>query len=106
MDLRALSVGQAAIIFPIVLVGWRFSDTLSPVGAAEGCDLLILILILIFRLRLNSLGQDRSLVALDSSYSSYGFCGNNFPPLPLLALGRNPQHFLDRGQARRDLLRP
>ena len=34
------------------------------VGAAEGCDLLILI----FRLGLKCLGKDRSLVALDSSY--------------------------------------
>ena len=37
-----------------------------PVGAAEGCDLLILI----FRLRFKCLGKDRSLVALDSSYTA------------------------------------
>ena len=37
---------------------------LGSVGAGEACDLLILI----FRLRLNCLGKDRSLVALDSSY--------------------------------------
>ncbi len=43
------------------------------VGAAEGCDLWILIL----RLRLKCLGQDRSLVALVSSYtaSGNGLCG-------------------------------
>ena len=66
MDLRALSVGHAAIIFAMVLVARGFSDTLSPVGAAEGCDLLILI----FHFRLNCVGQDRSLVALDSSYTA------------------------------------
>ncbi|KIR13071.1 hypothetical protein PFLU4_58430 [Pseudomonas fluorescens] len=37
---------------------------LPPVGAAEGCDLLI------FHLRLKGLGKDRSLVALDSSYTT------------------------------------
>ncbi|WP_230153137.1 hypothetical protein, partial [Pseudomonas brassicacearum] len=34
------------------------------VGAAEGCDLLI------FRLKFKCLGKDRSLVALDSSYTA------------------------------------
>jgi hypothetical protein len=45
-----------------------FDKSLLPpcVGAGEACDLLILI----FRLRLNCLGKDRSLVALDSSYTA------------------------------------
>ena len=38
------------------------------VGAGEACDLLILILI--FRLGFKCLGKDRSLVALDSSYTA------------------------------------
>ncbi len=45
---------------------------LGSVGAGEACDLLILILILIliFRFRFKCLGKDRSLVALDSSYTA------------------------------------
>ena len=42
----------------------RLSGFFMPVGAAEGCDLLI------FRLRFKCLGKDRSLASLDSSYAA------------------------------------